>query len=52
MTIGKLRSLLYWLACVLGDVQAVRRGPTAMGKRLMRRQAGRLTARMLGKLFR
>ena len=52
MTIGKLRTMLYTLARLLGDYQAVRRGPDAIGKRLMRRAAGKMTGRMLGKLFR
>jgi hypothetical protein len=52
MRISALRSLLYELAKLLGDVQAVRRGPEAMVKRVMRRQAGRMTARVLGRWFR
>ena len=52
MTIGKLRSWLYWLARILGDVSAVRKGPKATGKRLLRRSAGRATGRLLGQLFR
>jgi hypothetical protein len=50
--ISTLRTWLYWLAKVLGDVQAVRRGPEAAGKRLMRRAAGKVTGRMLGRWFR
>jgi hypothetical protein len=50
--ISALRSWLYWLARALGDYQAVRRGPEAIGKRLMRRAAGRVTGRLLGKWFR
>jgi hypothetical protein len=52
MSIGKPRSWLYWLARALGDYQAVRRGPEAMVKRLARRQAGRMTSRMLWRWFR
>jgi hypothetical protein len=52
MSLGKLRSWLYWISKDLGDVQAVRRGPTAIVKRLARRQAGRVTARALGKWLR
>jgi hypothetical protein len=48
--ISALRSVLYGLAKLLGDVQAVRRGPDAMVKRLARRQAGKMTGRWLGKL--
>jgi hypothetical protein len=50
--ISALRSLLYTLARLLGDISAVRRGPEAMVKRLARRQAGRMTSRVLGKWFR
>lgn len=50
MGISSTRGLLYALARLLGDVQAVRRG--TVGKRLMRRTAGRLTGRGLGRLFR
>jgi hypothetical protein len=46
--ISALRTRLYWLARVLGDVQAVRRGPEAVGKRLMRRAAGKMMGRLLG----
>lgn len=50
MTIGKFRTLLYWLARTLGDVNAVRRGE--IGKRIARRAAGKLTGRALGRLIR
>ncbi len=50
MSLSKARGLLYWLARVLGDVNAVRRGK--VGKRLARRAAGKLTAKGLWKLFR
>jgi hypothetical protein len=50
--ISALRTLLYTLAKLLGDVQAVRRGPEAMVKRLARRQAGKITGRWLGRWFR
>lgn len=46
----KLRGLLYWLARVLGDWSAIRRG--RVGRRVARRVSGRFTGRMLGKLFR
>jgi hypothetical protein len=52
MSLGRLRSWLYFTARVLGDVQAVRKGPNAIIKRLVRRQAGRVTGRWLGRLFR
>ena len=50
--ISVLRSFLYGLAKLLGNMQAVRRGPEAMVKRLAPRQAGRVTSRMLWRWFR
>lgn len=44
------RSLLYKLARLLGDVNAVKRG--RVGRRIGRRIAGRATGRGLGRLFR
>ena len=57
MTLNRFRSALYTLAKALGDVQAggkaARVGsPQPVLKRLARREAGRLTERLLGKLFR
>jgi hypothetical protein len=49
MSLSKTRSFLYWLARLLGDVNAVRRG--TIGKRLARRAAGRATGKALRKLF-
>lgn len=49
MTVSALRSLLYALARLLGDVNAVRRG--TVGKRIARRIAGKATGRTLGRLF-
>jgi hypothetical protein len=48
----RLRWMNHELARLLGDVQAARRGPEAMVKRLARRQAGRVTARVLWEWFR
>jgi hypothetical protein len=45
-----MRSFLYKLARILGDVNAVPRGK--VGKRLGRRVAGKATGRGLGKMFR
>lgn len=45
-----MRGLLYQLARLLGDLNAVRRG--TVGKRLARRAIGRATGRALGRLFR
>jgi hypothetical protein len=52
MSIGKLRTVLYATAKLLGDVQALRKGPNAIVKQLARREAGRLTSRVLWKWFR
>jgi hypothetical protein len=49
MSIGKTRGFLYGLACLLGDVNAVQKGK--VGKRIVRRAAGKVTGRSLGKLF-
>ena len=43
------RSLLYTLAKLLGDVNAVQKGKVP--QRVARRVAGKLTGRMLGRLF-
>lgn len=45
-----MRNLLYKLARILGDVDAVKKGRA--GKRLGRRAAGKATGKGLGKLFR
>jgi hypothetical protein len=50
MSISKTRGWLYQIAKLLGDVQAVQNGK--VGKRVLRRIAGKLTGRGLGKLFR
>jgi hypothetical protein len=44
-----MRSLLYFIAKILGDINAVRKGKVA--RRAGRRVAGKLTGRLLGKLF-
>lgn len=49
MSLSKIRSLLYRTARLLGDVNAVRRG--TVGKRIVRRAAGRGTSRILRKLL-
>ncbi len=49
MTIGKIRSLLYGAAKILGDISAVQRGKVK--ERLARRLAGKATGRLLGKIF-
>ncbi|HVL98290.1 MAG TPA: hypothetical protein VM324_03255 [Egibacteraceae bacterium] len=49
MSINKTRGLLYRLARILGDVNAVQKGK--VGRRVTRRVAGRQTGRALRKLF-
>ena len=44
-----LRSLLYTVARLMGDANAVKKGK--VGKRVARRAAGKATGRTLGKLF-
>ena len=44
-----LRSFLYLVARLLGDISAVQKG--AVGRRVARRAAGKATGRALGKLF-
>lgn len=48
-SLSGFRGLLYALARLLGDVNAVRRG--RVGRRVARRGAGKLTGRWLGRLF-
>jgi len=50
--ISAIRDWLYWLARLLGDVNAVQRGPHAIEQRVERRLVGKLAGRFLGKLFR
>lgn len=49
MNINKSRGLLYLLAKLLGDINAVNKGKVA--RRVGRRVAGKVTGRGLGKLF-
>jgi hypothetical protein len=50
MSINKTRGILYRIARILGDVQAVKRG--RVGRRMGRRVSGKLAGRLLSKLFR
>lgn len=43
------RQALYAAARLFGDLSAARRGPAAMGRRLVRRQAYRTTNALLGR---
>ncbi|MDA1478262.1 hypothetical protein [Bacillus changyiensis] len=49
MSINKIRSAMYKSAKILGDVNAVKKGK--VGKRIVRRAAGKTTGKLLGKLF-
>ena len=44
-----LRSLLYQIAKLMGDVNAVKKGK--VGRRLGRRAAGKVAGKSMGKLF-
>ena len=44
-----LRSFLYWLGKLLGDINAIGKGH--VGRRIERRIAGKATGRGLGRLF-
>lgn len=46
------RGFLYFLARGIGDANAVQKGPKATQKRIGRRIVGKLTGRLIGKLFR
>jgi hypothetical protein len=45
------RSLLYALARLLGDVEAAKRGPEALGKRILRKALGKATGRAMSRFF-
>ena len=47
-----LRSWLYRLASLMGDVNAVRRGPEAILKRVARKSATRQASQLINKLLR
>lgn len=49
-SVNKTRSVLYKVARLLGDYQAVKNG--RIGKRIARRAAGKATGRGLGRIFR
>jgi hypothetical protein len=48
-SISQTRGILYQLAKILGDISAVSKG--TVGKRAVRRTAGKATGKMFGKLF-
>ena len=47
MTFSKTRSLLYGLATLLGDINAVQKGK--VGQRIVRRQEGKFSSRAMSK---
>ena len=49
-TIGKMRSVLYKTAKILGDVNSVKRG--TLGKRITSRVAGKVSGRVTGAMTR
>ena len=49
-SINSARGFLYRLARLLGDVNAIQKGKVP--RRIMRRMAGKVTGRFLGRLFR
>lgn len=46
---NKFRSLLYFIARILGDVNAIKKG--RVGRRIEVRLAGKATGRLMGRLF-
>ena len=50
MSIGKIRSLLYKTARILGDINAVKRG--TIKKRIANRVIGKVSGRLTGKASR
>ncbi|WP_035710975.1 hypothetical protein [Salibacterium aidingense] len=49
MNISKIRSALYKISRILGDINAAKKGTA--GKRIGRRAAGKITGKGLKKLF-
>ncbi|MBP1931832.1 hypothetical protein [Ammoniphilus resinae] len=47
--INKIRILLYFVAKILGDINAVQKGK--IGKRIARRAAGKVTSKWMNRLF-
>ena len=50
MSLNHIRSILYAIARLLGDVNAVQKGK--IGQRILRRIIGKLLGRGLGRFFR
>lgn len=51
MTVGRVRGDSYRIARALGDVQAAKQGPVALGKRVVRKQAYRKTNGVLWEIL-
>lgn len=49
MSISKTRGILYFISRILGDVSAVKKGK--VGKRIVRRAAGKAAGRGFRRLF-
>ncbi|MGX9292381.1 hypothetical protein ACSLGF_14505 [Bacillus sp. A015] len=49
MNINKIRSALYKISKILGDVNAVQKGTS--GKRIMQRAAEKATGKLIKKIF-
>ncbi|UNJ88864.1 MULTISPECIES: hypothetical protein [Bacillus] len=49
MSINKTRGFLYMIARILGDIDAARKGK--LGKRVVRKAAGKTTGKILRKLL-
>ncbi len=51
MSFGKVRGQLYKSARLLGDLNAISRGPEKMIQRAIRKKAGRMTGKGLASTF-
>lgn len=49
MSLASVRRALYRLASILGDINALRRGPVAIGKRLVRKAATKAAGRAINR---
>lgn len=49
MSINKIRSILYFIARILGDINAVQKGK--IGQRIGRRVLGKIFGRLMGRIF-
>ncbi|MCR4417585.1 MAG: hypothetical protein WHV63_11945 [Ignavibacteria bacterium] len=49
MSINQIRTILYFIARILGDINAVQKGK--IGQRIGRRILGKIFGRMMGRIF-